>query len=162
MNCIRCDRPLATPADHDANIPGCEPVDWRARALATEAALARLTAERDAALVAGTVLLARAREALLRYGWHECVRTIGDDTTPVRACDCGLDAALRALDGGGPHRREDMMGGDICTCGHVRDEHGDAPEYPGSTECGVDGCDCVAFELGEAYCDDIPNGRHDR
>lgn len=33
-----------------------------------------------------------------------------------------------------------------CTCGDVADEHGGDPEYPGSTECTVDGCECLAFE----------------
>lgn len=33
-----------------------------------------------------------------------------------------------------------------CHCGHVQDEHGDDPEYPGSTACSIEGCDCIAFE----------------
>lgn len=38
---------------------------------------------------------------------------------------------------------------DTCTCGDVKDEHGGDPDYPGSTACSVDGCDCIAFEAGE-------------
>lgn len=41
----------------------------------------------------------------------------------------------------------------ICTCGHSEEEHGNDPEYPGSTACqaivedGTDEpCECVAFE----------------
>ncbi len=33
-----------------------------------------------------------------------------------------------------------------CCCGHVEDEHGDDPAYPGSTTCNVEDCDCAAFE----------------
>lgn len=33
-----------------------------------------------------------------------------------------------------------------CMCGDVEDEHGGSKEYPGSTACNVDGCECVAFE----------------
>lgn len=36
-----------------------------------------------------------------------------------------------------------------CTCGHVRDEHGGDPNYPGSTACSVEGCHCIAYEAGE-------------
>jgi hypothetical protein len=36
-----------------------------------------------------------------------------------------------------------------CTCGHVKDEHGGDEEYPGSTACNVDECDCTAFEADE-------------
>jgi hypothetical protein len=28
----------------------------------------------------------------------------------------------------------------------MRDEHGGDSDYPGSTACSVDGCDCIAFE----------------
>lgn len=31
-----------------------------------------------------------------------------------------------------------------CSCGHTDDEHGDDPEYPGSTACRE--CDCLAYE----------------
>ena len=34
----------------------------------------------------------------------------------------------------------------ICTCGHVEDEHGHDEQYPGSTTCAIDGCDCISFE----------------
>ena len=35
----------------------------------------------------------------------------------------------------------------VCYCGHnEEDEHGGDDEYPGSTACNVDGCDCIAFE----------------
>ncbi len=37
-----------------------------------------------------------------------------------------------------------------CTCGHVADEHGGNPDYPGSTACAVEGCDCIAFEEAES------------
>lgn len=40
-----------------------------------------------------------------------------------------------------------------CTCGHAEEEHGDDPEFPGSTACredlgltGDDPCPCLAFE----------------
>jgi hypothetical protein len=33
-----------------------------------------------------------------------------------------------------------------CHCGHVDDEHGHDPKYPGSTACTIDGCECIAFE----------------
>lgn len=36
-----------------------------------------------------------------------------------------------------------------CMCGHVADEHGGDPDYPGSTACAVEGCDCIAFEEAE-------------
>ena len=35
-----------------------------------------------------------------------------------------------------------------CACGHVGEEHGHDPKYPGSTACNVEGCDCVAFDAG--------------
>jgi hypothetical protein len=35
---------------------------------------------------------------------------------------------------------------DTCTCGDVLDEHGGDPEYPGSTACNVEGCECVCYE----------------
>lgn len=38
------------------------------------------------------------------------------------------------------------MNDDDCTCGHVEDDHGHDPRYPGSTACGMDGCDCIAYE----------------
>ena len=36
-----------------------------------------------------------------------------------------------------------------CTCGHDEEEHGDDPEYPGSSACNIDDCDCVCFEADE-------------
>jgi len=36
-----------------------------------------------------------------------------------------------------------------CTCGHHEEEHGGDPEYPGSSGCSVEGCDCVCFEQDE-------------
>lgn len=36
-----------------------------------------------------------------------------------------------------------------CQCGHVDDEHGGDPKYPGSTACNVKGCDCIAFDQAE-------------
>ncbi len=33
-----------------------------------------------------------------------------------------------------------------CTCEHVEDEHGGDPEFPGSTACTIDGCECLAYE----------------
>lgn len=42
-----------------------------------------------------------------------------------------------------------MSDGDICTCGHIRDEHGGGEEYPGSSACNVDECDCVCFEYND-------------
>lgn len=36
-----------------------------------------------------------------------------------------------------------------CTCGHDEEEHGGDPNYPGSTACNVENCDCIAFEADE-------------
>ncbi len=36
--------------------------------------------------------------------------------------------------------------GEACACGHAREEHGNNPEYPGSTKCGECGDDCIAYE----------------
>ncbi len=36
-----------------------------------------------------------------------------------------------------------------CTCGHDEEEHGGDPEYPGSSACTIDACDCVCFEADE-------------
>jgi hypothetical protein len=33
-----------------------------------------------------------------------------------------------------------------CFCGHVEDEHGGDPKYPGSTACTVEGCYCIGFD----------------
>lgn len=33
-----------------------------------------------------------------------------------------------------------------CYCGHVKDEHGSDPDYPGSTACMIENCNCVAFD----------------
>lgn len=33
-----------------------------------------------------------------------------------------------------------------CCCGHASDEHGGDDEFPGSSACGVTGCDCIAYE----------------
>lgn len=40
-----------------------------------------------------------------------------------------------------------------CTCGHAKEEHGNNPRYPASTECFItadtddeEDCDCIAFE----------------
>jgi len=38
---------------------------------------------------------------------------------------------------------------DICTCGHMKDEHGQDPKYPGSTACSIEKCKCIAFEQDE-------------
>ena len=37
-----------------------------------------------------------------------------------------------------------------CQCGHAVEEHGHDPEYPGSTACSVEGCDCIAYEADES------------
>jgi hypothetical protein len=42
-----------------------------------------------------------------------------------------------------------MDGEPVCACGHVANEHGGDPKYPGSTACAVEGCDCIAFEEQE-------------
>ena len=95
------------------------PYYWKDRALAAEArAEAAKVAEGEAmlalesaehrlarALVAGAVLLRRAREALARYGRHDdghgdrflCESTRSGPET----CDCGLEAALASLSCGG-------------------------------------------------------------
>ncbi len=36
--------------------------------------------------------------------------------------------------------------GSCCVCGHCEEAHGHDPEYPGSTACQEDDCDCVAYE----------------
>lgn len=33
-----------------------------------------------------------------------------------------------------------------CTCGHEQDEHGGDIDYPGSSACNIDDCDCDCFE----------------
>lgn len=33
-----------------------------------------------------------------------------------------------------------------CTCGHAEEEHGGDPEFPGSTACQDEDCNCIAFE----------------
>jgi hypothetical protein len=38
---------------------------------------------------------------------------------------------------------------DTCACGHVADEHGHDPSYPGSSACLL--CGCVAFECTEDH-----------
>lgn len=35
---------------------------------------------------------------------------------------------------------------DVCFCGHIWDEHGGDPEYPGSTACTVKDCPCITFD----------------
>ena len=42
-----------------------------------------------------------------------------------------------------------------CVCGDVEDEHGGDPEYPGSTACNVEDCECVAFEESEDQGDPV-------
>lgn len=43
----------------------------------------------------------------------------------------------------------------MCVCGHPKDEHGNDPEYPGSTACQhTTTCDCIAFELDEEASED--------
>ena len=39
-----------------------------------------------------------------------------------------------------------MDGTENCHCGHVVDEHGGDPDYPGSTACNIEDCECIAFE----------------
>ena len=36
-----------------------------------------------------------------------------------------------------------------CTCGHLDDEPGGDPAFPGSTSCAITGCGCIAFEAAE-------------
>lgn len=39
-----------------------------------------------------------------------------------------------------------------CYCGDDEDDeddHGHDPDFPGSTACNVDGCECIAFEAEE-------------
>lgn len=36
-----------------------------------------------------------------------------------------------------------------CVCGHHLDEHGGDQEYPGSTKCQVEDCDCLCFDADE-------------
>jgi hypothetical protein len=45
--------------------------------------------------------------------------------------------------------KPELRAAPACVCGHVREEHDEAgsnPEYPGSTACTIDACDCCAFE----------------
>lgn len=41
-----------------------------------------------------------------------------------------------------------------CYCGHVEDEHGGDPKYPGSTACAVENCDCIGFDHDEEADED--------
>ena len=36
---------------------------------------------------------------------------------------------------------------EVCACGHLIEEHGGDPEYPGSSKCHL--CDCCAYEADE-------------
>jgi hypothetical protein len=39
-------------------------------------------------------------------------------------------------------------------CGHSEEEHGHDPDYPGSSACTVEDCDCVAYDPDQAEtCD---------
>lgn len=42
-----------------------------------------------------------------------------------------------------------MNGDESCVCGHIYDEHGGDPDYPGSTACAIEDCDCLCFDLNE-------------
>jgi hypothetical protein len=42
----------------------------------------------------------------------------------------------------------------LCMCGHVEDEHGSDPQYPGSTACNVTGCECVAYDHDRELTED--------
>lgn len=49
-----------------------------------------------------------------------------------------------------------MNGDELCTCGHVYDEHGGDPKYPGSTKCNVcEEGDCDCFELADDEEEDV-------
>ncbi len=37
----------------------------------------------------------------------------------------------------------------VCVCGHSLDDHGHDPDYPNSTACQDDDCECVAYEGAE-------------
>lgn len=39
---------------------------------------------------------------------------------------------------------------DVCSCGHIRDEH----DYAFFADCNVEGCDCGDFELAEEYVEE--------
>ena len=41
-----------------------------------------------------------------------------------------------------------------CTCGHAEEEHGHDPQYPGSTACQMEDCECIAWEDNEGAEDD--------
>ena len=45
-----------------------------------------------------------------------------------------------------PSQKENDVDRSICMCGHVEDEHGHDPDYPGSSSCTIKGCECVAFD----------------
>lgn len=142
--CPRCDRmecaSLGVVVGHPWQEPGgatCDgdPVDWRARALAAEAEVARLRAEVDAA-EAAYVPAELAREqaererdaalaALDRYGQHgprcavyDTVRLPGQklwEGGERPACTCGLDEALGASG--------EMMAESATTVQRLRDEN---------------------------------------
>lgn len=38
-----------------------------------------------------------------------------------------------------------------CMCGHSEEEHGHDPDYPRSSACTVEGCDCVAYDPDTDY-----------
>jgi len=54
------------------------------------------------------------------------------------------EAVPKGDDPDAPEDPEDEMGN--CCCGHTEDKHGGDPKYPGSTGCGIDGCDCAFFD----------------
>ena len=33
-----------------------------------------------------------------------------------------------------------------CTCGHEYDEHGGDPDFPGSSACNAEDCDCGSYD----------------
>lgn len=43
---------------------------------------------------------------------------------------------------------------DPCACGHAPEEHGNDPDFPGSTACTVDECECIAYEADDEADDD--------
>jgi len=45
-----------------------------------------------------------------------------------------------------------------CMCGHAEEEHGHDPDYPGSSACTVEDCDCVAYDPDTDYENDGEGG----
>jgi hypothetical protein len=63
-------------------------------------------------------------------------------TLPYGGSVCA--SASPEADAAPDHSGNEASTGTACTCGHSVEEHGNDPEFPGSTAC--DECDCIAYE----------------